>query len=224
MSALRPMNAMSGARARGTLRYAGLLLMLWQAPAFAADALDRFLDGLTSWRASFTQQVEDSTGKRIEQGEGTLLVSRPGRFRWQYKPQDSGEQLLIADGSNLWFYDVELQQATVKAASAALSTTPVVLLSGTSAQMRAAFEITPQPARGGLDWVRVVPRNASADFADAQLGFRGTQLLQLLIHDRLGQSVTLDFQHSERNARIAESELQFTPPAGVDVIGTPVSK
>ena len=224
MSALRPKCAMSSVRARGCLRYAGLLLLLWQAPAFAADALDRFLDGLTSWRASFTQQVEDSTGKRIEQGEGTLLVSRPGRFRWQYKPQDSGEQLLIADGSNLWFYDVELQQATVKAASAALSTTPVVLLSGTSAQMRAAFEITPQPARGGLDWVRVVPRNASADFADAQLGFRGTQLLQLLIHDRLGQSVTLDFQHSERNARIAESELQFTPPAGVDVIGTPVSK
>jgi len=214
----------SGMRARGQLRYAGLLLLLWQAPAFAADALDRFLDGLTSWRGSFTQQVEDSTGKRIEQGEGTLLVSRPGRFRWQYKPQDSGEQLLIADGSNLWFYDVELLQATVKAASAALSTTPVVLLSGTSAQMHAAFEITPQPARGGLDWVRVVPRSASADFSDAQLGFRGTQLLQLLIHDRLGQRVTLDFQHSERNARVAESELQFTPPAGVDVIGTPVSK
>ena len=215
---------MRGVRARAQLRYAGLLLLLWQAPAFAADALERFLAGLPSWRASFTQQVEDSTGKRIEQGEGTLLVSRPGRFRWQYKPQDSGEQLLIADGSNLWFYDVELQQATVKAASAALSTTPVVLLSGTSVQMRAAFEITAQPARGGLDWVRVVPRSASADFADAQLGFRGTQLLQLLIHDRLGQSVTLDFQHSERNARIAESELQFTPPAGVDVIGTPVSK
>ena len=221
MSAMRPM---SGARARGYLRCAGLLLLLWQAPAFAADALDRFLDGLTSWRGSFTQQVEDSTGKRIEQGEGTLLVSRPGRFRWQYKPQDSGEQLLIADGGNLWFYDVELQQATVKAASAALSTTPVVLLSGTSAQMRAAFEITPQPARGGLDWVRVVPRSASADFSAAQLGFRGTQLLQLLIHERLGQSVTLDFQHSERNTRIAESDLQFTPPAGVDVIGTPVSK
>ncbi len=218
------MSAMSSVRARGSLRFAGLLLLLWQAPVFATDALDRFLDGLTSWRASFTQQVEDSTGKRLEQGEGTLLVSRPGRFRWQYKPQDSGEQLLIADGGNLWFYDVELQQATVKAASAALSTTPVVLLSGTSAQMRTAFEITPQPARAGLDWVRVVPRSASADFADAQLGFRGTQLLQLLIHDRLGQSVTLDFQHSERNARIAESELQFTPPAGVDVIGTPVSK
>ncbi len=221
---MSPMSAMSRMRARRHLRYVGMFLLLWQAPAFAADALDRFLDGLTSWRASFTQQVEDSTGKRTERGEGTLLVSRPGRFRWQYKPQDSGEQLLIADGSNLWFYDVELQQATVKAASAALSTTPVVLLSGTGAQMHAAFDITAQPAHAGLDWVRVVPRSASADFADAQLGFRGTQLLQLVIHDRLGHSVTLDFEHGERNARIAGSDLQFTPPAGVDVIGTPVSQ
>ncbi len=209
---------------RRFLQCAGLAALLWQAPAFAADALDHFLDGLTSWRAPFTQQVQNSAGKRIEQGAGTLLVSRPGRFRWQYKPQDSGEQLLIADGSNLWFYDQELQQATVKPASAALSTTPVVLLSGTSAQMHAAFEITPLPPREGMSWVRVVPRSASADFADAQLGFRGEQLLQLLIHDRLGQSVTLDFQHSERNARIAESDLQFTPPAGVDVIGTAVPK
>jgi outer membrane lipoprotein carrier protein len=197
-------------------------VLLWQAPALAADALDQFLAGLSSWRAPFAQQVVDSAGKRIEQGAGTLLVSRPGRFRWQYTPQDSGAQLLISDGSNLWFYDQELQQATVKPASAALSTTPVVLLSGTAAQMHAAFDITPLPERAGMSWVQVVPRSASADFADAQLGFRGTQLRQLLIHDRLGQSVTLDFQRSERNVRIAESDLHFTPPAGVDVIGTAV--
>lgn len=196
---------------------------LWlHSPAWAADALDHFLDGLSSWRAPFTQQVLDSAGKRIEQGQGTLLVSRPGKFRWQYTPQDSGAQLLIADGSNLWFYDEQLQQATVKPASAALSATPVVLLSGTAAQMRTAFEITPLARRDGMEWVQVVPRSASADFADAQLGFRGSQLQQLLIHDRLGQSVTLEFQHSERNVRIAESELHFTPPAGVDVIGTAV--
>jgi len=192
-----------------------------QSPAWAADALDHFLEGLSTWRAPFTQQVLDAAGKRVEQGAGTLLVSRPGRFRWQYTPQDSGSQLLIADGANLWFYDQELQQATVKPASAALSATPVVLLSGTAAQMRAAFDITPLPKRAGLEWVRVVPRSASADFAEAQLGFRGTQLQQLLIHDRLGQSVTLDFERSERNAPIADSELHFTPPAGVDVIGTP---
>jgi outer membrane lipoprotein carrier protein len=199
------------------------LAVLIQSPAWAADALDRFLVGLGSWRAPFTQVVLDAAGKSIEQGKGTLLVSRPGRFRWEYTPQDSGAQLLVADGKDLWFYDQELQQATVKPASAALSTTPVVLLSGTATQIRAAFDITSLPKRDGLGWVQVVPRSASADFADAQLGFRSVQLQRLVIHDRLGQRVTLDFGRSERNGRVQETELKFTPPAGVDLIGSPAA-
>jgi outer membrane lipoprotein carrier protein len=188
--------------------------------ALAADALDHFLEGLSTWRAPFTQTVQDAAGKNVEQGAGTLLVSRPGRFRWQYTPQDSGAQLLIADGRNLWFYDQELEQVTVKPASAALSATPVVLLSGTAAQVRAAFDIKALPQRDTLSWVQVVPRSASADFSDAQLGFRGAQLQRLLIHDRLGQTVTLEFAGSVRNVRIPEHDLQFTPPSGADVIGT----
>ena len=207
------------------------LLPLWCAAlallpctaAAAADALERFLAGLSSWRAPFTQEVIDSTGKSVERGSGTLLVSRPGRFRWEYTPQDAGAQLLIADGRNLWFYDQELQQATVKPASSALAATPVVLLSGTDAEMHAAFEIVPQTARAGLAWVKVTPRSATADFASAELGFRDTQLQRLRIHDRLDQTVTLSFTRSVRNSRVLDSELQFTPPAGVDVIGTAVA-
>jgi outer membrane lipoprotein carrier protein len=209
--------------ARSLRLWACALALSMQSTAWAGDALDRFLAGLGSWRAPFTQVVLDAAGKSIEQGKGTLLVSRPGKFRWQYTPQDSGAQLLVADGKDLWFYDQELQQATVKPASAALSTTPVVLLSGTATQMRAAFDITSLSKREGLSWVQVVPRNASADFADAQLGFRGTQLQRLVIHDRLGQRVTLDFGRSERNGRVLESELKFAPPPGVDLIGAPAA-
>lgn len=203
--------------------WCGALALLPGVPVMAADALERFLAGLSSWRAPFTQEVVDSAGKRVEQGSGTLLVRRPGRFRWEYTPQDAGAQLLIADGRNLWFYDQELQQATVKPASSALTATPVVLLSGTDAQMHAAFEIVPQAAHDGLAWVQVTPHSASADFASAELGFRDTQLQRLRIHDRLGQIVTLSFARNARNSRVPDSELQFTPPAGVDVIGTAIA-
>ena len=205
---------------RSRLLWFGVLALLPCTAATAADALERFLAGLTSWRAPFTQEVIDSAGKSVERGSGTLLVGRPGRFRWEYTPRDGGAQLLIADGRNLWFYDQELQQATVKPASSALAATPVVLLSGTDAEMRAAFEIVPQAVRDGLAWVKVTPRSATADFASAELGFRDTQLQRLRIHDRLGQTVTLSFTRSVRNAPLLDSELQFTPPAGVDVIGT----
>ena len=184
--------------------------------------LDAYLEGLGSLRTSFTQVVLDARGQELESGAGTLLVRRPGRFRWEYAPQGAGPQLLVADGANLWFYDRDLQQATVKPAAAALSATPVVLLSGTPEEMRAAFTVADAGTRDELRWVRVTPRNSTADFSSAELGFRGSQLVRLVIHDRLNQTDTLEFTHSERGARIADSELRFTPPPGVDLIGTPV--
>ena len=97
-----------------------------------------------------------------------------------------------------------------------------MLLSGTAAEMRAAFSITDTGSRDELAWVQVTPRSGAADFSSAELGFRGTQLAQLVIHDRLNQTATLNFSLSVRGARIDDSELRFTPPVGVDLIGTPV--
>ena len=43
----------------------------------------------------------------------------------------------------------------------------------------------------------------------------------MVLKDKLGQTVRLDFSRSERNPSVAESEVKFTPPPGADVIGTP---
>jgi chaperone LolA len=203
--------------------FAAALLAVAALPARATSGtpLDQFLENLDSLRTSFSQVVLDGKGQQLESGQGTLLVRRPGRFRWEYTPDGEGPQLLVADGTNLWFYDRDLQQATVKPASAALTTTPVILLSGTAAEMRAAFTITNEGTHDGLDWVQVTPRSAAAEFSNAELGFSGAQLLRLVIHDRLNQTETLKFTRSVRGAHIDDSELRFTPPPGVDVIGTP---
>jgi outer membrane lipoprotein carrier protein len=193
-----------------------------------ATALDRYLAGLDSLSAAFTQTVTDKNGAQLDAGSGRLLVQRPGRFRWDYQPKDTGSgnagergQILVADGKNLWFYDRELAQVTVKPVEAALSSTPIVLLSGSAAQLHDSFEINGTGAHDGLDWVEVKPRSAEADFSRAALGFAGGRLARMIVDDRLGQTVQLVFSHSERNARIDADALRFQPPAGVDVIGTP---
>jgi outer membrane lipoprotein carrier protein len=218
------MSARRAHTCRRVLGFLGAALLVHAAVPARADtstALDQFLENLQSLRASFSQVVLDAKGNELESGQGTLLVRRPGRFRWEYTPAGAGPQLLVADGTNLWFYDRDLQQATVKPAAAALTTTPVILLSGSASEMRAAFTITDQGTRDELAWVQVTPRSAAAEFSSAELGFRGTQLLRLVIHDRLNQTDTLNFTRSTRGARVADSELHFTPPAGVDLIGTP---
>lgn len=216
-------------------------LLAWVSLGYAAYAaadpsstpLDRYLDGMTSLQTAFTQKVTDAKGKQLESGAGTLLVLRPGRFRWDYQPHSEDHsaaasaqseqrgQLLVADGKNLWFYDRELAQVTVKPVEAALSATPVTLLSGSSSTLHESFDIGAAGSHDGLDWVNVKPRSAQADFSSAQLGFERNLLARMIVNDRLGQTVQLDFSRSERNAHVSEADLQFKPPAGVDVIGTP---
>ena len=98
-----------------------------------------------------------------------------------------------------------------------------MLLSGSVEQLHDSFDISSAGTHDGLDWVSVKPRSAEADFSHAELGFARDRLVRMLVNDRLGQTVQLDFSHSERNARVDPAELQFKPPAGVDVIGTPQS-
>jgi outer membrane lipoprotein carrier protein len=216
---------MSGlARALRSLALAALGCAL-VAPLAAAEvvtALDRYLDGLTSWRASFTESIVDARGKKVGSGKGLLLLQRPGRFRWELAPDDGAEsgQLLIADGRNLWFLDRDLQQVTVKPMDAALSQTPAMLLSG-AGKVREAFAVSDAGERDGLSWVRVVPRQAEADFRFAQLGFKGNDLRRMVLEDKLGQKATLSFEGALRNAPVDPAALVFVTPPGVDVIGTP---
>jgi outer membrane lipoprotein carrier protein len=212
-----------------------------QSTTAQSTQLDRYLDGLSTLNTSFVQVVTDAHAKQVESGSGSLLVQRPGKFRWDYLPVKAGEaaqasqkhdgqpdaqldgQLLVADGKNLWFYDRELAQVSVKPVEAALSATPIMLLSGSSSALHAAFEISDTGSHDGMTWVRVKPRGGEADFSEAQLGFAHDQLTRMLVNDRLGQTVRLDFSHTERNAHLDAAQLQFKPPAGVDVIGTPQS-
>jgi outer membrane lipoprotein carrier protein len=212
------------------------LVMLVSVAAFAADTstpLDKYFDGLTTLRATFTQTVKDAKGKDVDRTTGTLVVSRPGKFRWEVTPREgsSGGQLLVADGRNVWFFDKDLEQVTVKPADAALSSTPAMLLSGAS-NIRDSFTVTPAGTREGLEWVLVEPRRVEADFRRALFGFGNSKsgkegnsgkegLQRMIIDDRLGQTANIEFGSVTRNAPVKPEEVSFTPPAGADVIGTP---
>ena len=206
-------------------RAASFIVGMIAALGVASDVtpLDSYLDGLESLRAEFSQTLVDSNAQVVDRSSGTLVVLRPGKFRWEVKSQ-GGEpadaQLLIADGRNVWFFDRELEQVTVKPEDAALSATPAMLLSG-AGNVRESFTVTAAGSRDGLQWVLVEPRSVQADFHRALLGFGKGQLVRMIIDDKLGQTATVVFESIARNGRVSPEEVRFTPPAGVDVIGTP---
>jgi outer membrane lipoprotein carrier protein len=208
------------------------------APAAAAASgstpLDKYLDNLKTLRTTFLQTLADSERHEIDRATGTLIVVRPGKFSWDIHPQtlktasgantssgnEGAGQLMVSDGRNLWFFDRDLEQVTVKPVDAALSATPAMLLSG-SVDVRKNFTLTPAGQRDGLDWVLVEPHGTDADFSNALFGFAGGELKKMILEDKLGQTATVMFEHIERNVPVEARETSFTPPKGVDVIGTP---
>ncbi|HEY2273939.1 MAG TPA: outer membrane lipoprotein chaperone LolA [Steroidobacteraceae bacterium] len=187
--------------------------------------LDAYLDHLKTLRASFLQTLADGQGREIDRASGTIIVERPGKFSWDIHPQSgsgagTAGQLLVCDGRNLWFFDRDLEQVTVKPVDAALSATPALLLSG-ALDVRRNFNITPAGERQGLQWVLVEPHGAEADFREALFGFDKGELKRMILEDKLDQTATVIFDKVERNAPVSAAEVSFTPPKGADVIGTP---
>ena len=188
------------------------------APAAASPAaeVDRYLVGLSSWSADFKQTIDDAEGKVLRSATGHLDLQRPGKFRWDYTAPS--EQLMLADGSKLWFYDKDLAQANVRDLDATLASTPAMLLSS-SASVSSQFDIAALPPAEGLQWFALKPKHAGTDFQLIKIGFDKGELAAMRLVDKLNEVTKLRFSAQRRNRSFAPDLFTFTPPPGVDVIG-----
>jgi outer membrane lipoprotein carrier protein len=184
--------------------------------ATATTDVDKYLAGLASWSADFTQTIDDGHGKVMRSAAGKLYLQKPGKFRWDYI--EPSEQLILADGKHIWFYDKDLQQANLRDMDATLASTPAVLLSG-GASVSTQFDVTALPPSDGVEWYQLIPKRADTDFQLVRIGFTKGELTSMFLADKLNQVTQLTFSHSQRNAKFAPDLFSFVPPKGVDVIG-----
>ena len=208
-------------------RLAGALIFLaaTASPAFGAAAptpqagrqrVEAFLQGLDGLQAQFKQILTDRNGRSIDEASGTLAISRPDRFRWDYR--EPYQQVIVADGARIWIYDSDLEQVTVRKLDETLSATPAMLLSGRSS-LADNFNVTQVAQEGTVEWVRMEPKRDDTDFKWVRLGFEGALLKYMQLADKLGQTTSLEFSKLERNPPLDPSRFTFTVPPGADVIG-----
>ena len=201
----------------GPLAAAGLLSVFpAAAPADAAARLDAHLSELDTVSARFEQRVFDEQDNLFEETGGTVLIDRPGRFRFDY---EDPPQLIVGDGAKVWIYDRELAQVTVHRAGDALGSTPAVLLAS-GRPVEEVFRVQALDADGGLVWFGLEPKAEDASFARIRLGFAGGALRRMELLDRFGQTTRLDFDDFRRNPAIPAGAFTFVPPEGVDVVAT----
>jgi outer membrane lipoprotein carrier protein len=182
----------------------------------AMERLQAFFKEVQSLQGDFTQTVYDQQMHIKDRAQGTFALQRPGKFHWNYeKPY---QQLIVANGEKVWIYDSDLEQVTVKKLDEAVGSSPAQLLSS-SESLERNFTLTEIGAQQDLEWVELTPRDKDTSFERVKLGFDQRDLRVMELKDNFGQTTRLEFSHLQHNPRLAAALFEFTPPAGVDVVG-----
>lgn len=187
--------------------------------AGARDELKTFTAGLKGLDGQFTQRVFDGGGKLKESSSGRVALSAPRLFRWEYnKPY---EQLIVADGKQVWVYDPDLQQATVREQGIEEQNSPLAALIDPG-KLDQQFNVAEAAGETGLQWLVLTPkREGDASFQTARLAFAAGALVKMEVKDAVGQRTEISFSGLKRNPAFAAGTFTYKPGKGVDVVGGP---
>ncbi len=176
-----------------------------------------FVNDIATLQGRFEQSLLDADGEVLERTSGTLQIQRPGQFRWIYT--QPYEQQLVADGLNIWSYDVDLAQVTVKPQQEALANTPALLLGGSEDALQ-QFNNDGSYAEAGTTWVKLSPKDTDSGFLRVELGFKREQLYRMVFFDNLQQTTLVALHDVAVNVPFEPGVFVFEAPDDVDVVGT----
>jgi outer membrane lipoprotein carrier protein len=185
----------------------------------AADGVSSLLDffnNTNTMRAQFSQVVNDKQGRKEQEVEGTMQLQRPNKFRWDYKKPY--EQQIVSDGKQVFLFDTELQQVTIRELSKTLGSSPAAMLAG-GEMVEKSFILKNAIRKDGLAWVLALPKDKESGFERVLLGFKAEKLRKMEIYDSFNHITHITFSEVERNPVLQDSTFLFKAPKGVDVVG-----
>ena len=197
-----------------------LLLLASLMPALteasATESLKNFIKETRTVRANFSQTLYDKNARTLQESKGTMLFERPEKFRWTYeKPY---EQLIVGDGTQVWFYDQDLNQVTIRQFNIAIGSSPAALLAGSST-IEDNFVLNELGLQNEIEWLEAIPKSKESAFEFIQMGFSPEGMLRIMaLRDSFGQTTLLTFSDLEKNPKLPIELFKFTPPANADVI------
>jgi outer membrane lipoprotein carrier protein len=200
-------------------RVAALLAALLGSTAVLAnDALLQFEQFALTFRAAngqFTQYTVGPQGQTTVAQKGEFAFERPGRFRWDIQAPHA--QLVVSDGRQVYQYDPDLSQATVRSVDASLGSSPAAILFG-EAGLSQSFDVSPLPDRDGMAWFRAIPKQPDAGLSQLDIGMHEGKPAELLLLDGFGQTTKVVLRNIRAQSSLPAQTFRFAAPAGTDVI------
>ena len=206
------------------------MLLLLGAPMVArAQTLDEVVAGveatygrINDLKAEFTQVSHNKSLGQDIRAEGTVLLKKGGKLRWDYK--SPSPQQIVSDGVNFWVYTPELNQVNKGEAPKALAGPAGSFLAGLG-RLREDFTVRfLNPANkvdaSGRPVLDLKPRNPTPLLTRLVLAVdpKDHIVRQAVLYDQLGNTVTMSFTRVTPNAGLQDSLFTFVPPKGAAVV------
>lgn len=178
--------------------------------------LKSLLESIHTMSADFSQVAVTQSHKTTQTASGTMMLQRPGKFRWETK--EPNKQLIIANQKTIYFYDADLEQVTKRKINYQDPGNPALLLSGSTATLNQMFSITKTSDAADDVWFTLRPKTQTNMFHWIKLHFVAGAIQDMSIADNLGQQSKINFSHIKINQPISASQFIFKTPPGVDVV------
>lgn len=185
------------------------------------DRIQKLYEGTQNLKARFSQTLQTAMGKR--QASGVLRLKKPGKMRWDYEKPE--KKLFVTDGSILWMYEPEDEQAFRQPLNSSQLPAQVSFLFG-KGRLSDEFEISyldgQKLGTAGDLVLKLVPKKATAQYkhlffvVDGKTGM----VKETVLFDQQGGSNHIVFSAIETNlkADIDDSRFAFTPPPNTKII------
>lgn len=173
-----------------------------EANKYTIQRIELYLSHLTTIASEFTQVAPDGALTN-----GKFFLQRPGKMRWQYNPPTP--VLMVANGSELIFYDYQLEQISHIPLDGSL----VSFLSREKITFGGDVGITKFSNAANAIRIEVAQR-AKPDEGKLMLEFsdKPLQLKSMIVTDATGQVTTVALQNAQYDIAIDPALFVFKDP------------
>ncbi len=184
----------------------------------AGQALAKILTNTQSFQAEFKQKVYQENQSKADVSSGHLMIKRPQQFKWQ--TIEPYEQVITADGENLWTYDPELEQVMVQNQKSLLADSPILLLTSSIDSLTNNFKVETVDSSDlkPNQTLYALTAHKNRLFESIHILTEGNNIKELFLVDSLGGRTIVEFSQIQLNATIDPNAFIFVPPPGVDLI------
>ena len=186
----------------------GLVIAFWVQTVFAnpANQFHEFFSQLEAISANFTQTIYNENNLALDTSSGTIVFKRPKQLFWHTKTPN--EQILLLNNNELWFVDVELEQANLQQIND-LKQTPLYYL----INKPESIDNTPKfsYSKAGVNWY-------SSQDKQIQFGFKDQQLHAISTNNEFGQTIRVVFSQVNLAPSISPNTFVLSLDDNFDIV------